>query len=169
MDEHIDVLIPVILLAGIVPLYFYKIENEIIYYFSIKYLTLPIFVTIFFLHKKYMPNFYSISSYLVKGFVLLFYSLLLAVNFGGQMIFINALIGKQTEYSLQGTIVELREGWQPRKYGPGSPVYYVIVDDQGKSRKLEIEADEFSSYKLGDIYKKNWYEGSLGFIYQKKY
>ena len=158
-----DKLFWALVVSGIAPVFFYRTEFNAPHILAFKYTTIPVLMVIHacvLLHAEMeannRPHNELVMPPLISGLVVLF--------MGGHLTAINALIGAQYERTIVGEIIDMNTS------GGRSTTYTATVINSNtlETKKLELTTREFKTYRIGDIYEKKWYEGSLGFLYQRK-
>jgi len=154
------------IIIGIIPIFVFVTEFNTPFYYSFKYLSLPILTLTFYVYLMKMPT-YRRANGDVKGILLtMLYTVMFILFCSGYIIGFNAIFGKQTDYKIEGTIVSLSS----ISGGKGGAKYHVSIKNSMSDNviKLDVSKHEYDKLNIGQVYSAYWKVGSLGIIYKRK-
>ena len=151
------------MLIAIIPIYIFEVAFNEPYIFAFKYLTIPIFIVVYYIFWFKMPLWRSRNSILKGVFFSFLFASLAVLMSGGYVIGFNAWAGSQESIEISGAVTNLGIS-----KGKNSTSYVVTLNDQGLERKLEVNYTVYADLKIGEVYTDHWHKGSLGLIYRRK-
>jgi hypothetical protein len=168
-----SILIVIVCCVGsLIPRFLFSIESNIHLVFTFTYLSLPITLICFYLYFYKLPTFRKKMGKL-KGIIsIIFISFILSLMSANYIYLVNAYIGNQKEFLIEGEVVKLDSG--TLRLGAFSALlyfskYHVYVKDlkSNKVRKLEVSKEHFMSLNKNQLYSETWKKGSLDLVYKK--
>ena len=160
-----NALLVILICVGFLPPIFIVMENNYYFVFVVYFFLLPIcyFVFVSFRDKKYFfaktgdswrDYFYSIGT-----------TFLFLLSSSGYVILLNCYLGEQKLVQYEGKVVEL-EKYVGNRGGISHHLVFVDIADN-KKKSVKINYLEYERLEEGCLYKKMWWEGSLGLRYLK--
>uniref|UniRef100_UPI00131B7312 hypothetical protein n=1 Tax=Thaumasiovibrio occultus TaxID=1891184 RepID=UPI00131B7312 len=85
----------------------------------------------------------------------------------GYVLVINAGMGYQSQFMIEGEVVSKRT-YRPSRGNNGKDVYRICISRSNGEGELcfNVHRYEYKNLEVGDVYSKAWTEGSLGIIYR---
>jgi hypothetical protein len=160
-------LVSIALIAAFLHMMLYSTINDEAFLFTIKYIGIPIFAG----YLSYMIYRLERQSDETSGIQKIFSSLIFAAGASiltsvigiSITLFINAHLGEQQTFLLQGKLVELR-----MSKGKSTTYTATVLTPSGTSMVLDLLPKQYQAIKLGDEYAEPWQVGALGIRYQKR-
>lgn len=161
LTKYSEFLLLLFLVSAGVPMFMFETEFNEPFIISIKYLTAPLIIIIFFVSYFLMPN-WQREAGRAKAFALTFMASILFPLFSmGHVIGVNAWLGHQSKVNISGFIVD-----REKSSGSKTTSYYLTITNDDLEKKLSVSSETYAKYIGSDFYSEDWRRGSLGLIYK---
>lgn len=151
---------------GIAPLLYYETIQNQAHYWAFKNLTFPTFIVGLIVSLYKIKNIKeTVEKLKVFAFMVLFCSIVLLMS-AGYVMWVNALIGQQEEYPIEGEVLKLDTYTNTKNVT--SYTVSIKGPSSGETIKLDVSKSHYETLQVGSHFKETWKIGSLGLVYKYK-